>query len=245
MSARIHFPTVGKGLTDSLSIGLGYFPIAVSFGLAAIQAGFAPWLAILVSLTVYAGAAQFVLVALAAAGAGAFGIISTVLLMNVRHLFYGPSVLDKLGSTRQRLPLPVLAFGLTDEVYATSIGRLDRIAPEQRQDWYLGMQLGAYASWVSGTAVGALLGHQLGQQAPWLRETLDFVLPALFFALLLEILRHTRLRVTLGAMLATAVLLWLLPGHIAMLGGLASGAILGAWDGARDPDPAIEAEGAP
>ena len=71
------------------------------------------------------------------------------------------------------------------------------------------------------------------------------MLPALFFALLLEILRHTRLRVTLGAMLATAVLLWLLPGHIAMLGGLASGAILGAWDGARDPDPATEAEGAP
>ncbi len=244
MQSRVSFTSVGKGLTDSLSIGLGYFPIAVSFGLAAIQAGFPPWLAILVSLTVYAGAAQFVLVALAAAGAGAFGIISTVLLMNVRHLFYGPSILDKLGTALRRLPLPILAFGLTDEVYAASIGRLDRIAPEQRQGWYMGMQLGAYASWVSGTAVGALLGHQLGQQAPWLRETLDFVLPALFFALLLEILRHTRLRVTLGAMLATAALLMLLPGHIAMLGGLASGALLGAWDASRKTDSDMGTEAA-
>lgn len=227
--ARLYPGSMGRGLTDSLSIALGYFPIAVSFGLAAIQAGLEPILAILVSLMVYAGASQFVLVALAAAGAGAFGIISTVLLMNVRHLFYGPSILDKLGTAR-RLPLPLLAFGLTDEVYAASIGKLERMAPEQRQGWYVGMQIGAYASWVSGTAVGALLGHQLGKQAPWLRDTLNFVLPALFFALLLEILRYTRLRVTLGAMLATALLLWLLPGHLAMLGGLASGALLGAWD---------------
>ena len=45
---------------------------------------------------------------------------------------------------------------------------------------------------------------------------------------LLEMFRHARLQVTLGAMLSTALLLWLLPAHYAMLGGLAAGALLGA-----------------
>ncbi len=219
---------VGLGLRDSFSIALGYFPVAVSFGLAAIQAKLSPALAILVSVSVYAGAAQFVLISLAAAGAGAFSIVSTVLLMNVRHLFYGPSLLEKLGTFKHRLPLPALAWGLTDEVYAASIGRIGHIAQERRQGWYLGMQLGAYAAWVGGTVVGALLGDKLGQQSAWLRDTLDFVLPALFVALLLEMLRHARRRVTLGAMLVTAAMLLVLPGHVAMLGGLFAGAMLGA-----------------
>ena len=175
-----------QGLTHSLSIALGYFPVAFSFGLMAIQAGFSPLLAIMTSVVVYAGAAQFVLVALAAAGAGPFSIIGTILLMNVRHLFYGPSILDKLGQGAPLLPAPLLAFWLTDEVYAASVSRLDSMAPADRQGWYLGMQLGAYASWVGGTILGALLGQQLWQQSAWLNQTLDFVLPSLFMALLLE-----------------------------------------------------------
>ena len=36
-----------KGLTDSLSIGAAYLPIAFSFGLAALEAGFSPAAAVL------------------------------------------------------------------------------------------------------------------------------------------------------------------------------------------------------
>ena len=226
-------PAVVQGLTHSLSIALGYFPVAFSFGLMAIQAGFSPLLATMTSVVVYAGAAQFV-VALAAAGAGPFSIIGTILLMNVRHLFYGPSILDKLGQGAPLLPTPLLAFWLTDEVYAASVSKLDSIAPADRQGWYLGMELGAYASWVGGTMLGAVLGQQLGAQSPWLNQTLDFVLPSLFIALLLEMFRHARVQVTLGAMISTMLLLWLLPSHYAMLGGLASGALLGAFYAGRE-----------
>ena len=50
-------PAVVQGLTHSLSIALGYFPVAFSFGLMAIQAGFSPLLATMTSVVVYAGAA--------------------------------------------------------------------------------------------------------------------------------------------------------------------------------------------
>ncbi|MDO5653789.1 MAG: AzlC family ABC transporter permease, partial [Brachymonas sp.] len=198
------------------------------FGIAAIQAGVAPWMAVLVSIMVYAGAGQFVLVTLLASGASAWTIITTVVLMNVRHLFYGPSLLPKLTVHKRRWPLPLLAAGLTDEVFATAMGSAERVPAPQRETWYLGLQLGSYSSWVGGTAIGAILGHQISQQAQWLQITLNFVLPALFFALLLELLAHSRWQVMAVAMLATALLLLVLPAHWAMLGGMAAGGLVSA-----------------
>lgn len=226
------------GLRDSAPIMAGYFPIAVSFGLAALQAKVSVGMVIAISMLVFAGAAQFMLVTLAAAGASALGIITAVLLMNLRHLFYGPSLLPRLALQPRHAPMPLLAAGLTDEVFAAAMGKVDKVPAEQREGWYMGLELGAYIAWVGGTATGALLGHQLGTQAVWVQATLDFVLPALFFALLLEIVSHSRLRVTVSAMLVTLVLLPWLPGHWAMLGGMVAGAVLGALDAA----PAGETE---
>lgn len=76
-----------RGLLDSLSIGLGYVPVAISFGLAAVYADISPWVAVLVSVLVYAGASQFILVSLVASGSAALSIVGIVLLMNLRHFF--------------------------------------------------------------------------------------------------------------------------------------------------------------
>lgn len=216
-----------RGLCDSLAIVLGYLPMAISFGIAAMQAGVAPWMAPILSIVMYAGAGQFVLVALLASGASAWAIVTTVMLVNVRHLFYGPALLPVLTQSGRRWPLPVLAAGLTDEVFATAMGYAQRIAPQQREPWYMGLQLGAYSAWVGGTIIGVVLGRQISQQAPWLQATLNFVLPALFFALMLELLAHSRWQVVVAAMLGTAALLWVLPSHWAMLGGMIIGGITG------------------
>src|SRR5690606_37806921 len=142
-----------------LSIALGYVPVAISFGLAAVYAGIAPALAVLISLVVYSGAAQFILVSLVAAGAGPISVVGIVLLMNLRHLFYGPALAAKLGRRPGRLPLALLAAGLTDEVFATAVGRLEQQPEDEREYWYAGLQLGAYAAWVGGTALGAFFGQ--------------------------------------------------------------------------------------
>lgn len=215
-----------RGLADSASIAVGYFPVAFSFGLSAVHQQLSPLATVLISLLVFAGASQFVLVALLAAGGSALSVVSSVILMNVRHIFYGPSLLPHLGQLR--LPLPLLAFGLTDEVYASAIGRLTSLPDTQRSGWLLGLQGGAYSSWVLGTIAGALLGSQVGLESPALQQTLEFVLPALFFALLLEIMRQVRWPLLLMTLLVTALLLSLLPTHFAMLGGMLSGAALGA-----------------
>ncbi|HUH59681.1 MAG TPA: AzlC family ABC transporter permease [Candidimonas sp.] len=221
-----------RGMIDSLSIAIGYFPVAISFGLAAISADIPPWAAVLTSVLVYAGASQFILITLVAGGSTAFSVIAIVLLMNLRHLFYGPALLGKLPSATRRFPSLVLAAGLTDEVFATSISRLEQQPIAEREGWYVGLQAGAYSAWVGGTAVGAFFGHGWMQGSPWLAQTLDFVLPALFLALLLELWSIVPGYVVVGAALATAAGLAVLPPYGAIIAGMGVGAALASRRGA-------------
>src|SRR5690606_377551 len=130
-----------RGLVSSLSIALGYVPVAVSFGLSAIYAGFSAPMAVLVSVLVYAGASQFILLALVTAGSAPASIVGIVALMNLRHVFYGPAIMPRLVDGR--LPKLALAWGLTDEVFATAISKLELQAADDREHWYLGLQTGA------------------------------------------------------------------------------------------------------
>lgn len=212
-----------RGLTASLSIALGYVPVAISFGLAAVYADIAPLIAVLISLVVYAGAAQFILVSLVAAGAGPISVVGIVLLMNLRHLFYGPSLLARMGGHTHRLPTVILAAGLTDEVFATAIGKLEQQPEGEREFWYAGLQLGAYAAWVGGTALGAFFGHDWIRDSVILSQTLGFVLPALFLALLLEIRKLVALPVLAGAAAMTLLGLLLLPSYGALIIGMLGG----------------------
>lgn len=215
-----------RGLLDSLSIGIGYIPVAISFGLAAVHADLSPWMAVLISVVVYAGASQFILVSLLASGSSAISIVAIVLLMNLRHVFYGPAIINKLEASQRRFPAIFLAAGLTDEVFAASISKLGLQPAADRESWYVGLQLGAYFCWVLGTVLGAYVGHDLLRQSAILSQTLSFVLPALFFALLLEIKQITPLYVLIGTAIATWVSLLLLPAYGAIAAGMLAGAFL-------------------
>ncbi len=214
-----------RGLRDSASIALGYIPVAISFGLAAVHAGLSPWLAVLVSLVVYAGASQFILISLLAAGAAYPSILGIVVVMNLRHLFYGPALLGFFsGSPSVRSVW--LAPGLTDEVFAASAGSLSRQPAREQASWYCGLQLGAYLSWVGGTALGAFFAGDLLGQSPVLEKTLGFVLPALFFALLLEIRRSAPALVMAGAGLAALAAMLVLPSYLAIIAGMLAGGLM-------------------
>ena len=53
-----------QGIIDGLPLLGGYIPVAISFGVIAIQAGFSTLEATLISVFIYAGASQFLLVAI-------------------------------------------------------------------------------------------------------------------------------------------------------------------------------------
>ena len=78
MSHHLPKSSFTTGLVTTLPIALGYFPIAFSFGVAATRAGLSGPEAFGLSLIIYAGAAQFLALALITGGAPVLRAVDSV-----------------------------------------------------------------------------------------------------------------------------------------------------------------------
>lgn len=190
------------GLREATPLLGGYIPIAISFGLIAVQSGFAPLQAILISLLVYAGASQFMFVGLAASGAPLWLVVSMSLLINLRHLVYAPSLSPWLNNSRW---WPWMMHGLTDQIFALALSRLPQLEPHQRLSWYSGAAILAWGGWVGGTAAGALAGDWLMSHWPLVGQVTPFALPALFLVLLAPYATSPRWAISLSVAIFTAL----------------------------------------
>ncbi|WP_084493549.1 AzlC family ABC transporter permease [Brackiella oedipodis] len=166
------------GIRSAIPIVLGYLPVALTFGISGAGLGISLPELSLISLIVYSGAGQFMILKM-------YGALSSmvllVTLLNARHLFYGPILSHVLPpSTKQRL---LMAFFLTDEVFATAFLKLKEVPPAGRFAWYMGVGVTAWLSWQIGTVTGVVLGDQLLQHFPLLKNVLVFALPSLFVTL--------------------------------------------------------------
>lgn len=160
----------------SVPVAMGYVPLGAVFGFLFVQAGASWWMPPLASLLVFAGAAQFLAIPMLAAGASLGVIIFATAIVNVRHIFYGLSLLDKLPTNRwSRI---YLIWVLTDENYSV-ITTLPASATSKQM---IGIAMLNHFWWV----LGALLGAAIGAQATYVMAGLDFSLAALFAVLAVE-----------------------------------------------------------
>jgi 4-azaleucine resistance transporter AzlC len=188
-----------QGARDALPLLGGYIPVAISFGLIAVQSGFSALETVLISALIYAGASQFLFIAMVVSGAPLWLVLVMTLLINARHLVYGPNIAPYLSNSRW---WPVLMHGLTDQIFALAHTRLPQLAEKDRMGWYTSAALIAWLSWIVGTAVGAIAGAEITSRWPLLGEVMPFALPALFLVLLAP--RFTSVQWTL-TMLITIV----------------------------------------
>lgn len=219
-------PPFLDGLIASLPIVLGYFPIAFSFGVAATRSGFTAPEAVALSLIIFAGASQFLALALLSSGAPVLVSAFTLIAMNLRHVLYGPALMREAGREARTRHAWVWAFGLTDEVFGQALGALAR-GHRFSEPYMFGLGLGAYASWVSGTAAGAVAGGGALDGWPALGAGLGFMLPALFLALLLSILSRRQLPVIAVAGAVTVVATLAVSATSGILLGMLAGALAG------------------
>lgn len=219
-------PTFLDGLGASLPIVMGYFPIAFSFGVAATRAGFTEIEAAALSLIIYAGASQFLALALLSSGAPVLVAAFTLIAMNLRHVLYGPALMRQAGEEATTRHAWAWAWGLTDEVFGQALGALAR-GQRFSEPYMFGLGLGAYASWVSGTAVGAYAGGGALEGWPALNAGLGFMLPALFLALLLSILSRRQVPVIAVAGAATVMGTLTISATGGILLGMLAGAVAG------------------
>ncbi len=193
-----------QGAKDALPLLGGYIPVAISFGLFSVQSGFGILETILVSVLIYAGASQFLFVAMVVSGAPFWLVIVMTLLINSRHLVYGPNIAPYLQKDIRWLPMMHL---LTDQIFALALTRLPAMTPSARLSWYFSAGMIAWVSWISGTALGAIAGDELMQRWPLIGEVLPFALPALFLVMVLPRCSDRRWTVTMVVATASAMLL--------------------------------------
>jgi 4-azaleucine resistance transporter AzlC len=168
--------------------------LSSSFGVLAVQAGFSPLQALVMSALVHAGAAQFAATSIVVAGGGVVSGVVAASLMNARFLAMGAALAPSLpGGPALRA---VQAQTVVDPSWAVANngdGTFDR--------WLLfGATAPQYVGWISGTLLGAYGGDLIGDIE---RFGLDAVYPTFFLALLVAELRRPGSR---GIALAGAVI---------------------------------------
>jgi 4-azaleucine resistance transporter AzlC len=178
---------LGAAFKASVPVLLGYVTIGLAFGILLVKSGQPWWLAPLMSVVVYAGAAQFMAVGLLASGTGIAQVALLTLLINARHMVYGLSLLDRYSACRRFKAY--LVYALTDETY----GILTTVRPPEGADeerFYALVSLLDQSYWVLGSLVGALVSSL----ARFDSRGLDFALTALFIVLLVEQTKSVRKR---------------------------------------------------
>jgi 4-azaleucine resistance transporter AzlC len=219
-------PSFRDGLLASLPIVMGYFPISFSFGVAATRAGFTGLEATALSVIIYAGASQFLALALLSSGAPVLVAAFSLIAMNLRHLLYGPALMREAGEAASTRHAWAWAWGLTDEVFGQALGALAR-GQRFSEPYMFGLGLAAYAAWVSGTVVGAYVGGGVLEGWPALNAGLGFMLPALFLALLLSILSRRQLPVIAVSAVVTVAATLTISATSGILLGMLAGAAAG------------------
>ena len=189
-----------RGFRLGLPYAAAGFVLSLSFGVLARQGGFTAAQAIVMSLVVFAGSAQFAALSIISGGGGLLSAVAAAGLMNSRFLPMGIGLAPSLpGGPVARAVQGQPVVDASWAMASRGDGTFDR--------WQLfGSTAPQYATWAAGTAVGALLGSDLGDTN---RFGLDAIYPTFFLALLLAELRDRRAR---GVALAgAAVALALVP----------------------------------
>jgi 4-azaleucine resistance transporter AzlC len=166
-------------VAQALPIVLGYLPIGIAFGILAQKAGISIVNTLLMSLLVYAGSSQLIAVGLFAAGTPGLSVILTTFVVNLRHLLMSAALSPFLR--RWRKPeLAAFAYELTDETFAIHSARFATAGANKAEAF--ATNLTAQVAWVLGSGLGSAAGQLIGDSSAF---ALDYVLPAMFIALLI------------------------------------------------------------
>lgn len=189
MNEKSKAATIKYAFKKSLPVLFGYLFLGSAFGIMLYNAGYNWVWAILISVAVYAGSGQFLLVSLLSSAASIPTVAMMTLFINSRHMFYGLSLIDKFKAGRWRYPFMI--FTLTDETYSVNISvhSVPKNVDEPRARFLIGELDHLY--WIAGSVIGSLLGQNL----PIDFTGIDFSMTALFTVIFVDLIIDTKNRI--------------------------------------------------
>lgn len=175
-SSRRDFLT---GLSQVAPVAVAYVPIGLLWGTLAASKGLSALEAVLMSVIVFAGSAQFVAVDMWHDPVPVLLLTFTALIINVRHVLMSASLSRHIAAIPRALH-PLVAYFLVDESWALAERRV--LEAPLTFAYYMGMTLPLAMTWWVTTGLGAMLGRALGDPSAL---GLDFAFSAMFIAILM------------------------------------------------------------
>lgn len=163
----------------TIPVMLGYLSVGIAFGLLLEKSGYNFLWATLMSIFIYAGSMQFIAIGLLTGGVGLIQIALMTLFVNIRHVFYGLSFIDKFKAMGKKKTYMI--FSLTDETYSLLCSSK---VPEgvDNNSFLFCIAFLDQIYWIIGTLIGSIAGSLITFNT----KGMDFAMTALFVVIFIE-----------------------------------------------------------
>ena len=175
-----NFKVFLKGIIDVSPLMIPVIPFGLIFGILAIDIGFSPLETMGMSLIIFGGASQIVLLQLFSGGASSLVIISSVGAVNSRHLLYGAVVSEHLSDLKLIWKI-FISYFLIDQAFARSNEFLKENKDKNKYFHLIGGGATCWVIWQSTTFLGIILGAAIPEKLG-----LSFAVPLTFLAILIN-----------------------------------------------------------
>jgi predicted branched-subunit amino acid permease len=169
-----------KGISDVSPLMIPVVPFGLIFGVLSLEIGFSPLETMGMSLIVFGGASQIVLLQLFSGGASSLVIISSVGAVNSRHMLYGAVVSEHLSDLKMIWKI-IISYFLIDQAFAVSNEYLKKNKQKNNYFHLVGGGATCWIIWQSTTFLGIILGSAIPEELG-----LSFAVPLTFLALLVN-----------------------------------------------------------
>lgn len=181
-----NFKQYKNGLRDGIPIALGYFAVAFTLGITARNSGLTALQAMLAAGLTNASAGGYAAFSLIAKDAGYLEMVLMMIVVNARYLLMSFALSQKLSANTSLLHRSVIAFDITDEIFAISISAKGNFNPFYS---YGAMSI-SIPGWALGTFFGVVMGNILPQNVV---SALSVGLFGMFLAIIIPPARKNRI----------------------------------------------------
>jgi 4-azaleucine resistance transporter AzlC len=179
--------TLGKGIIDVSPLMIPVFPFGIIYGVIGMELGIGPYMTVGLSIIIFGGASQIVLLQLFSGGASSLVILSSVGAVNSRHLLYG-AVLSEHLSTMKLTWKIILSYVMVDQAFAVSNSYFKRNKKNENKHYHLlGAGFTCWVIWQISTIFGIVLGSVVPEELG-----LSFTISLTFLALLINDFRKLK-----------------------------------------------------
>ena len=173
--------TLAKGIVDVSPLMIPVFPFGIIYGVIGMELGIGSYMTLGLSIIIFGGASQIVLLQLFSGGASSLVILSSVGAVNSRHLLYGAVLSEHLSSLKLTWKI-ILSYVMTDQAFAVSNIYFKNNRKNGIKHFHLlGAGFTCWTIWQISTILGIVLGSVVPEELG-----LSFTISLTFLALLIN-----------------------------------------------------------